>query len=99
MAVGTLLSEPGLFYFRPPRRIGDLADEPTKHQAPVEDVSTIAIDIPGSAPRTEALRETEKAGLVSFPAAPDHVLHLDFGRAQAGQSVDFRPELPLVFRY
>jgi Glyoxalase-like domain len=98
VAVGTLLSEPELFYFRPPRRLGDLAGEPTRHQAPVEAVSAVAIDVPGSAPRTQALRETETAGLVSFPMAPDHVLRLDFGGAQEG-SVDFRPALPLVFRY
>ena len=99
VAVGTLLSEPGLYYFRPPRGLGDLAGEPIEHQVPVEEVSAVAIDVPGPAPRTQALRETETAGLVSFPAAPDHVLRLDFGRAQEGKSVDLRPELPLVFRY
>jgi hypothetical protein len=99
VAALTLLSEPGLFYFRPPRRLGDLEGEPTTHAAPLGDVSAVAIDIPGSAPRSDALRETQAAGLVAFPVGPDHVLRLDFGEAPQGRSVDFRPALPLAFRY
>jgi Glyoxalase-like domain len=99
VAEGTLLSEPGLFYFRPPRRLGNLASEPTVHATPLGEIATVSISGPGPSPRTAALRAVETMGLVSFPTGPEHVLHVDFGLGPRGSNVDLRPELPVVLRF
>jgi hypothetical protein len=99
VAVGTQLDEPALFYFRLPRRAGDLAKEPTAHRAPLREVAAVSLGIPGSGPRTEALRAVESAGLASFPATDEHVLRIDFGREPRPSCADLRPDLPLVLRF
>jgi Glyoxalase-like domain len=98
VALGTLLSEPELFYFRWPRGPVDHAGEPTAHNATVREVVAVTVGGPGPEPRTAALRAVEAAGLVSFKAASEHVLHVDFG-APRPNCADFRPELPLVLRF
>jgi hypothetical protein len=99
VAVGTRLSEPELFYFRQPRRPEDLAHEPrTPTQARLA-VAAVTIGIPEPGPRTEALRAVEAAGFVSFKAAAQHLLEIDFGPEPRGNAADLRPGLPLVLRY
>lgn len=97
VAVGTLLTEPALFYFPTPRRPETLASEPTVHGLPLGAVTAVSIGGPG--PRSAALREVEAAGLLSFPATEQHVLFVDFGFERRDRSVDLRPELPLVLRF
>jgi hypothetical protein len=99
VAVGTPLSEPALFYFRPPRRPGGLAGEPTAHAKALHEVAAVAIGIPDAGPRTQALRAVEAAGLVSFPVAAEHVLQVDFGPGPRRDLVDLRPDLPLVLHF
>jgi len=98
VASGTLLSEPELFHFRAPRRPGDLAAEPIAHALPLRSVSRVSVGIPGAEPRSDALRATESAGLVSFPTDSEHVLTLEFGEGEERRA-DLRPKLPLVLRY
>jgi hypothetical protein len=99
VAVGTLLSEPELFYWRLPRRPGDLEDQPTAHALPLDEVAAVTIGVPGSGLRSLALRAVEAAGLASFPAASEHILHVDFAETSRGRHADLRPALPIVFRY
>ncbi len=99
VAVGTRLCEPELFYFRQPRRPEDLAHEPrTPTQARLE-VAAVTIGIPEPGPWTEGLRAVEAAGFVSFEAAAEHLLEIDFGPEPRRNSADLRPNLPLVLRY
>ena len=98
VAMDTLLSEPELFYFRTPRRPGEMESQPREHGVPLGEVTAASVGIPGAAPRTKALRATETAGLVSFPTS-EPVLHLDFGPGPRPQVTDLRPDLPIVFRY
>ncbi len=98
MAVGTRLSEPELFYFGVPRRPGDVRDQPLEHAAPLREVTSVSITVPG--PPTAALRATEATGVVSFPAGAEPLMALGFGAPdQEVGCVDFRPELPLVLRW
>jgi Glyoxalase-like domain len=99
VAVGTLLSEPELFYFRPPRRPEDRASQPTAHAGPLDEVAAITIGVPGPSPRTPALRAVQQLGLASFPEAEDHGLILDFGLGPREKTTDLRPRLPLVLRF
>jgi hypothetical protein len=99
VAKGTRLSEPELFYFRQPRGPEGLAREPrTPTQARLE-VAAVTLGIPEPGPRTEALRTVAAAGLVSFKAAAEHLLEIDFGPEPRRSSADLRPRLPLVLRY
>ena len=102
VAVGTLMSEPEIFYFRPPRRPEDLASQSTAHAVALGEVAAVTIGVPGSSQRTAALRAVQELGLASFPDAMDHGLVLDFGPGPPGPretTVDLRPRLPLVLRF
>jgi hypothetical protein len=98
VAVGTLLSEPELFYFGLPRRAGDKREEAVEQKAPWREVTSVRICVPG--PPTAALQAVEAAGLVSFPTASEALMVLGFAKtAEETGSVDLRPELPLVLRW
>jgi Glyoxalase-like domain len=98
VAVGTLLSEPELFYFGSPRGPGELREQPVDHAVPLREVTSVRIAVQG--PPTLALQAVEATGLVAFPAAAEPFMLLGFLGADAEVgSVDFRPELPLALRW
>jgi hypothetical protein len=99
VAEGTPLSEPGVFYFRPPRRPGMLESETAGHEVPLGEVVAASIGVTGSGPRSAALRAVETAGFVSFPTAAEPLLHFDFGLGSRAHCLDLRPELPIVLRF
>ena len=99
VGVGTLLSEPELFYWRHPRRPEDFRGEPIEHTMPVRDVTRLGIGIPGPGPRTASARAAEAAGLITFPSTTEHVMQLEFDGEAQRNVADLRPELPLVLRW
>jgi len=97
VALGTRLSEPELFYLPLPRRPGGF-EEPNEHAAPLHEVTSVRIAVPG--PPTAALRAVEALGLVSFVSAAEPVVELGFGPAAGSVgSADLRSGLPFVLRW
>lgn len=98
VAVGTRLSEPELFYLGLPRRRADAPEQPTEHPAPMREMTSVRISIPG--PPTESLRVIEATGLVSFVRSSEPLLEVGFGPAPGNMGeADVRPELPLMLRW
>lgn len=98
VAVGTRLSEPGFFYLGLPRRRADSPEQPIEHSAPLRELTSVRISIPGSP--TESLRAVAAAGLVSFVVCPGPLLEVGFGpKPGSTGAADVRPELPLVLRW
>jgi hypothetical protein len=97
VACDTPLGEPELFYFRFARRPGALSEQPTAHALPPRSLTGLSVAVPAAA-RSKGARAAEATGLVTFrTAAPLMTLEFD-GRAR-GQTMDLRPELPLVLAW
>ena len=99
VAVGTLLTEPELFYWRLPRRPDALRHEPTEHAVSWREITGLTIGMPDHASRTGAIRTVEASGILSCAPAVEHVMSLEFDGGKQQSLVDLRPDLPLVLRF
>ena len=99
VAEGTSLEEPAVFYLRSPRQPSEKADEPRAHRVPLCELQAATLGTAGSHARSPALQVVEALGLASFPAAPEHLLRIDFGPEPRENVADLRPDLPLVLRF
>jgi hypothetical protein len=61
-------------------------------------VTALAVGVPGSSPRTPALRAAEAMGVLSVQPSAEHVMHLEFDGGARRDVADLRPDLPLVLR-
>jgi Glyoxalase-like domain len=75
------------------------ARQPLVHAAGVREVSAVRIGVPGAEPLSATLQAVEATGVATFPRGAEHRLELGFDGERQGGSVDFRPDLPLVFRW
>ena len=57
------------------------------------------IGVPGAEPLSATLLAVEATGVATFPRGGEHRLELGFDGERQGGSTDFRPDLPLVFRW
>jgi hypothetical protein len=98
IVTGLTAMEPALFCLpwltagRGPRNV-----EPTAHEAPVRDVTGVAIGIADLAGLSPVARRAQDAGLLTFFAATQPVLEVRF-RTREPLTIDCRPGLPLLFR-
>jgi hypothetical protein len=99
LAVGTLLSEPELFYL-PWTRLRNRAEpEPIDHALPLREITGVTIGLPASRGLSRAAGSAEAAGLLGFRSADAFIMSLAFAGGGSGSSVDLRPELPLELRW
>jgi hypothetical protein len=94
-AEGTLLDEPELAYLPFARRSGSPAHEPTDHSLPIRRVCGVTVGLPSSARLSQPSEAAHSAGLLTYRAAPEHVLELGFV-AEQEITFDLRPTLPLL---
>jgi hypothetical protein len=72
--------------------------QPIEHPAGLREVTALTLSCP-------RLREGSLTGrmarenVISLQSPVPHCLELEFDRGETGRRVDFRPELPLVFRW
>lgn len=96
------LDEPLLFYIPfggrpdtfPPER-----QQPLAHPAGIKAITSLRFNLPQTRPLSPALAALEQAGLVQFSLGQDSLAEVTFDQAQQGQAADFRPALPLLFRW
>ena len=94
---GVSLSEPWWVYIGPGRRSDDpgrARRQPLKHGVGLREVTHIRF----TSPRLKSSSAHAVAGVVLDPG-PEHLLELTFDNGLQGGNVDFRPDLPLVFRW
>jgi hypothetical protein len=75
------------------------ARQPLVHAAGVREVTAVRLGIPGAEPLSATLRAVEATGIATFSRGPEHRLELGFDGERQGGAADFRPDLPLVFRW
>jgi hypothetical protein len=101
-ANSTTIEEPLLIFsphsFRPDQLSGDRS-QPIDHPLGFREITSVRITTPANRPRSAAFERV--CDIVWFSVAPaaEHLLEISFdGATQAGLA-DFRPGLPLVFRW
>ena len=57
------------------------------------------ITLPQAGPTSGVMPELQRAGVASFERGNDHLAEIELDRGSRGQSADFRPLLPLRFRW
>lgn len=96
------LAEPMLFYLtfgqrpvsRPGARLQDL-----EHPAGLREITRVALVSPPASDASPALASLVGAGLVEMRAGTAHLAELGFDGEVQDRVADFRPSLPLVFRW
>jgi hypothetical protein len=98
----TKTTEPLLFHISFGRRSDDYPAQrrqPLNHDAGFKEITALRITLPGSQSFSQALQATERVGLASFGSGPSHLAEVTFDAHRQGRLKDFRPELPLLFRW
>ncbi|MGG6240452.1 VOC family protein [Nodosilinea sp. AN01ver1] len=98
----SVLSEPMLFYLpfaqRQDKYTGAKA-EPLNHAIALQAVTGVSLTLPLSAPPSTPLQAVAEAGLITIQPGQRYLIEIDFDQNSKGQHHDFRPALPLVFRW
>jgi Glyoxalase-like domain len=101
VAAGTAAVEPLVFatpYSGRPDAFPDDRRQPLVHPKGVAEITGLSVTLPRDEPVSGALRALQRAGVVSFQQGEDHLAEIQFDRGGRGESTDFRPALPLLFR-
>ena len=98
----TYPQEPMLFFIpfggRPDRYPVE-RQQPLAHPIGFREITGLRIGLPMKAPKSTAVQAIEQDEFISSVNNGEHLAEVTFDQANAGRSVDFRPALPLVFRW
>nr|WP_314543557.1 VOC family protein [uncultured Massilia sp.] len=89
------LRKPMWFYLsqaRPPQAV-------PAHAAGLREITSVKVTVPGVSGWSAAARATMEEGGVVLVEGEEHCLEIGFDGEASGQLYDFRPMLPLIFRY
>lgn len=96
------VGEPMLIYLpiaRRPDTYPEVNQQPLDHKQGLNEIMAVVLATPNADNCSPELRTVVEAGLVKLCASPEFILDLAFDGGKAGKTEDFRPELPLVFRW
>ena len=102
VATGTAASEPLVFatpFSGRPDTLPEERRQPLVHPKGVVEITGLRITLPRGKPISGVVRALQRAGVVSFESGNDHLAEIEFDHASQGQSADFRPLLPLRYRW
>ena len=102
VANGTAASEPLVFatpYGGRPDALPEERRQPLVHPKGVVEIMGLRITLPRGKPISGVVHALQRAGVVSFESGNDHLAEIEFDHASQGQRADFRPLLPLRFRW
>jgi hypothetical protein len=98
----TPLSEPMWFYLGFGRRPDDPAwpkRQPLEHAAGFREITQVQITTPGADHASAVAQAVVRTGAVTLISAPEHRMEITFDGGGQNRLKDFRPSLPLVFRW
>ena len=72
--------------------------QPLVHSSGFE-ITALRMTLPRREPASRAVQAVQGAGLVSFGTGDEQLAEIEFDHGGQGQSADFRPVLPLRFRW
>lgn len=102
VAAGTAASEPLLFatpYSGRPDALPEERRQPIVHPKGFVEITELCITLPTGEPISGSVRALRQVGVLSLETGNDHLAEIEFDHACQGKSVDFRPSLPLRFRW
>jgi hypothetical protein len=102
IAAGTDGCEPLLFlipFGKRPDSVPIERRQPLVHSRGSGEITALHMTLPQREPASRAVRAVQGAGLVSFGTDDEHLAEIEFDHGGRGQSDDFRPVLPLRFRW
>ena len=73
--------------------------QPLDHPLGLTEITAVNITVSHAASLSPATQAVAKLGLIAFETGPAHLAEIVFDDGQQGQSTDFRPALPLIFRW
>ena len=95
-------TEPLLFYMS----FGNRADrypaerrQPLEHAIGFKEITGISMTLPGAQALSKSLQATERIGSARFISGASHLAEVIFDHGKQGAAKDFRPDLPLRFRW
>ncbi len=93
VAVAPSLDEPMWCYMNVIRRASNI-----EHRAGLRRLTRVSLHCP-SLPQSSVTRRMAEEGVIELHERPPYLLDLEFDHGSHQKVVDFRPELPLRFRY
>jgi hypothetical protein len=69
------------------------------HPRGVGEITAVHITLPRGGFTSHAARAVQQTSSVSFGSGSEHLAEVEFDHGEQGQSQDFRPTLPLRFRW
>lgn len=96
------LTEPLLGYIPfggRPDTYPDERKQPLAHATGFQAITGLRLSLPLTEPLSPPLAAVERAGWVQFEPDQAHLAEVTFDQASQGQVADFRPALPLIFRW
>ena len=102
VATGTSEGEPMLFaapISRRPDAVAAGRRQPLDHPVGFAEITGLRITLPEDTSTSPAVRALQGEGWISFDLGEDHLAEFEFDHADQGRSADFRPALPLLFRW
>jgi hypothetical protein len=73
--------------------------QPLVHSRGSGEITALRMTLPRREPVSRAVQAVQGAGLTSFGTGSEHLAEIEFDHGGQGQSADFRPVLPLRFRW
>jgi hypothetical protein len=104
IALNAPSSEPMWFFLErgsTPMAAPEERRQPLKHASAVREITSVTITLAGAnaLPRSNAALAAQATGAVALSDGAAHLVEICFDHGAAGGYHDFRPALPLVFRY
>ncbi len=73
--------------------------QPLDHAIGFREITGVSIMLPDGRSKSTAVRTLHESGVITFSRGDDHLAEIEFDGGQQGHMVDFRPALPLRFRW
>lgn len=102
VADNTPLSEPMYFYLSFATRQDEVSAErrePMEHSVPLKEVTFVKIHVNQDVALSEAACNLNQLQSLSIDKEKENFIELEFDNGELNQTIDFRPDLPLVFKW
>ncbi len=102
VADNTPLSEPMYFYLSFTTRQDKISidkREPMEHKVPLKEVTSVKIYVNQDIDLSDSACIVNQLHNLSIEKSKEHLIELEFDNGTLNQSRDFRPDLPLVFKW
>jgi hypothetical protein len=102
VAENTPLNEPMFFYLSFLKRQDTVSAErrePMNHKIPLDEITSVRIKVNQKSPLSEAAVILNQLKNFTIEKSDEHLLELEFNNRNCRQCKDFRPALPLIFRW